>query len=479
VARVEAWSSRHRRLREAEQTKRHGPRSFVQWESGSLRSLADNRRSATHGWNTGVMAFVADDLAAWLIALMADGVRRRLTTLVLGDELDRALGSAAKAAIGQTAADLCPDDTEQAEQVAAVINEVFRTPVSDALLARPTTMLRAIEAGITNQLAVLDDASLTGTGVSSADVLGIPAGELADKLTDHLVQQIALRATRGGALEPLAAQLNHDRTHLQGQEIYDALLHIRSEILEAIAPLTVAARDALPQSPELPDIDRYVAECFDGLNIDEHEKAERRIAQLFQQLTRTEQRAVVEAILHVVTSSTDHATQLVGCALQEAADRLDPTLITIEDIEALDGAPQAPGNSPRGSAAVLLWQWAESNPGRVPVPLLSKLAQPSKQDWYVHSPARAGAKQLLLVRPSAQAIYDIMASSQDPNDRSYAVTDLVEVAKIEPRVVPIHLARRLAVDDEESVAAHGTKLLRMLSGITDADRWNYRHRFGI
>jgi hypothetical protein len=432
-----------------------------------------------HGWNTGVVAFVADDLSAWLIALLADGVRRRLTTLVLGDELDRALRSAAKAAIELTAADLCPDDDGRAEQVAAVINEVFRTPVSDALLARHTTMLKALEAGIINQLAVLDDASLTGTGVSSADALGIPAGVLADKLTGHLVQQITLRATRGGALEPLATQLNHDRTHLQGQEIYDALLHIRDEILEAIAPLTVATRTAQPHSPTLPEIASHVARCFDGLDIDEHEEAERRIAQLFQQLTRAEQRAVVEAILRVVTSSTEHTTQLVACALHEAADRLDPTLITIEDVEALDGAPQAPGNAPRGSAAVLLWQWAESNPGRVPVPLLSKLAQPSRQDWYVHSPARAGAKQLLLVRPSARAIYDTMAASQDQNDRFYSVADLVEVAEIEPRAVPIDLARRLALDDDESVAARGAELLRMLSSITDADRWNYRHRFGL
>lgn len=425
------------------------------------------------------MAFVADDLSAWLIALLADSVRRRLTTFVLGDELDRALRSAVKAAIELTAADLCPDDDERAEQVAAVINEVFRTPVSDAPLARHMTMLKTLEVGIINQMAVLDDASITGAGVSSAGALGIPAGVLADKLTGHLVQQITLRATRGGALEPLATQLNHDRTHLQGREIYEALLHIRDEILEAIAPLTVAARTVQPHSPTLPEIASHVARCFEGLDIDEHEEAERRIAQLFQQLPRAEQRAVVVAILGVVTSSTEHTTQLVACALHEAADRLDPTLITVEDVEALDGAPQAPGNTPRGSAAVLLWQWAESNPGRVPVPLLSKLAQPSRQDWYVHSPARAGAKQLLLVRPSARAIYDSMVASEDQNDRSYAVADLTEVAEIEPRAVPIDLARRLALDDDELVTARGTELLRMLSSITDADRWNYRHRFGL
>jgi hypothetical protein len=202
------------------------------------------------------VAFVADDLSAWLITVLAEGVRRKLTTLVLGDELDRALASSAKAAIGRTASDLCPDDDVQADHVGAVINEVFRKPVSGAVLARHATILKALEAGIADQLAVLDDASLTGTGLSSADVLGIPAGVVTDKLTGHLLQQIGLRATRGGALEPLATQLNHDRTHMQGQETYEALQRIRDEVLDAIAPLTVAARTLQPHSPTLPDIAR-------------------------------------------------------------------------------------------------------------------------------------------------------------------------------------------------------------------------------
>ena len=104
--------------------------------------------------------FVADDLGAWLIGLFADSVRRNLTTLVLGDELDRAVRSPATAAIDHTAAELCPGDS----QAAMVINEVFGAPISDALLAQHTTLLRALETGIAQQLAVLDDASLAGNG---------------------------------------------------------------------------------------------------------------------------------------------------------------------------------------------------------------------------------------------------------------------------------------------------------------------------
>ena len=113
----------------------------------------------------------------------------------------------------------------------------------------------------------------------------------------------------------------------------------------------------------------------------------------------------------MATTTKDHTTQLLGCNLLEAADRLDPMLIKIEDVEAL---AQSAHFSLRSGAAALLWQWAESNSGRVPVPLLSKLALPSTQDWYVHTAARAGAKQLLLRRAAARAIFDRMAASRDP-----------------------------------------------------------------
>ena len=50
------------------------------------------------------VVFVADDLAAWLIGLLADTGRKKLTTLVLGTEQERALRSAATAAVRLTAA---------------------------------------------------------------------------------------------------------------------------------------------------------------------------------------------------------------------------------------------------------------------------------------------------------------------------------------------------------------------------------------
>ena len=186
------------------------------------------------------MVFVADDLAAWLIFILADAGRKKLTTLILGDDQERALRSVATAAVQRTAAELCPGDDEQAEQLAMVVSEVFGEPVPLARLAADATVLEALLAGIARQLAVLDDASLTGTGRSSAEVLGVPGGVVAEKLTAHLLRDIVTRGARGGALFPLASQLNDDVTHLQGQRIETVLGQLADEVRQVLAWLDTA-----------------------------------------------------------------------------------------------------------------------------------------------------------------------------------------------------------------------------------------------
>jgi hypothetical protein len=144
------------------------------------------------------MAFVADDLGAWLIGLLAERARRKLISFVLGGEVERALHAAATTAIELTATALWADDAGRGEQAALIIKEVFRTPASDAIVAQRVTMLQALEAVIADQLAVLDDASLTGTDQSSADMLGVSAEEIAAELTDNLLLRIDASAARGG-----------------------------------------------------------------------------------------------------------------------------------------------------------------------------------------------------------------------------------------------------------------------------------------
>jgi hypothetical protein len=104
-----------------------------------------------------------------------------------------------------------------------VVSEVFREPKPGAALAGHARLLRALQARIAEKLAVLDDTAVTGTDQSSAEALGVPRGVLAKTLAHHLVHEIMLRGSGGGPLAPLADQLNHDRTYLQGQQIEGGL----------------------------------------------------------------------------------------------------------------------------------------------------------------------------------------------------------------------------------------------------------------
>ena len=80
---------------------------------------------------TANVVFGADDLGAWLVGLLADAGRKKLTMLMLGSDQERALRKAAAAAVQLTAAEVRPS-TEGADQLEMVISEVFREPVTGA-----------------------------------------------------------------------------------------------------------------------------------------------------------------------------------------------------------------------------------------------------------------------------------------------------------------------------------------------------------
>lgn len=125
-----------------------------------------------------------------------------------------------------------------------------------APLAGQATVLEALQAGIAGRLAVLGDAGLTGTGQSSADVLGVPGTVVAAKLTGHLLREIVVRGSRGEPLFPLASQLNDDVTHLQGQRIEAVLGQLAGEVRQTLARLdtthaVAAAPVALAQLPAM------------------------------------------------------------------------------------------------------------------------------------------------------------------------------------------------------------------------------------
>jgi hypothetical protein len=183
------------------------------------------------------VSFVADDLGAWLIGALADAIRKRLTTLVLGSDQERGLRSAATAAVELTAAELRPEGGQRAEALAMLISQVFTRPMPKRLLSGQATLLEALQTGIARQLAALDDRNSAGGRKSSAEMLGFSTSMIAEKLTTNLVREIIIRGTRGGPLTPLAAQLNHDVTHLQGKRLEGMLGQLANEVRIALAQI--------------------------------------------------------------------------------------------------------------------------------------------------------------------------------------------------------------------------------------------------
>lgn len=179
--------------------------------------------------NTG-MTFIADDLAAWLFGLLADEARRRVAALVLGSDLQRALRAAATAAVQRTARELQPGSDDQAEALALVVNHVFAARLPDTPPGNDATLLEALQAATAGQLALLSDASSTGVGKSSLQLLGVSPEALKDRLITYLVQEIMVRGADGGPLAALANQLDHDRAYLQGRRIEGMIGRLISEL---------------------------------------------------------------------------------------------------------------------------------------------------------------------------------------------------------------------------------------------------------
>jgi hypothetical protein len=193
--------------------------------------------------DNGDVVFVADDLTAWLIGMLADAGRRKLLAFVLGDEQERALRQACGAALTATADDLRPGDAAGADEVAMVIGEVFSPPAAQSADGRDT-LLEELQAGIAAQLAVLGDRDITAEpGLSSADMLGLTAAVVTEKLAGHLVREIIVRGLRGGPLQPLANQLGHDRNYLQGLRLEGKVDHLDDRLIIMLAILDQALAD--------------------------------------------------------------------------------------------------------------------------------------------------------------------------------------------------------------------------------------------
>jgi len=184
--------------------------------------------------DTASVVFVVDDLAGWLVGVLADAGRKKLIGFIFGDEQERALRPAASAAVQQAPHDLSPAGDEQATQLAAAVRKALKKSELAAPLTGQVTLMEALHASIAVQLAMVDDTDLTGVGRSAAAVPGVSGAVVADRLTSYLVREITVRGSHGGPLAPLADQLNHDLTHLQGQRVESKLDRLLAQVQDAL-----------------------------------------------------------------------------------------------------------------------------------------------------------------------------------------------------------------------------------------------------
>jgi hypothetical protein len=135
-----------------------------------------------------------------------------------------------------------------------------------------------------------------------------------------------------------------------------------------------------------------------------------------------------------VESSTDWETVSVAGYFLEAIAEIDVQLIPVDLLEELAEHGE---HAARIEAAVILFLLACTSPALVPIDLVARLAQPTREDWYVSTPALSTLKQLSLSRPGALAALDALARSKERDDREYAAAALRGVARIRPKVIPL------------------------------------------
>lgn len=247
-----------------------------------------------------------------------------------------------------------------------------------------------------------------------------------------------------------------------------------------IVPTSAAPGGATPvRHAATPDHDEIVVALLSGLDLGDHEKAQRRIYEAFATLARSDQLIVLERLMQriaIQANDEDSRDLLVTCSVVEAIDRLDPGLLAVQDVEDL---ARSQNYSVRSSAAQILWQWAEASPGRVPIALLGTLAQPNREDWYVQAPAMAAAKQLMLRRAEACEVFAGLASSENLEDRYACAVALLDVSRVVARAVPRNIVEALAADADLKVSEKAREVLHALIGVTAGEYWDYYRSFGL
>lgn len=247
-------------------------------------------------------------------------------------------------------------------------------------------------------------------------------------------------------------------------------------IVKQLRAWGVLARELKPAPPPLTE-PATVDDLIDGLQLGDHEEANRRAYDLLRGETRQSQAAVVDRLVRFMLTINSLSGDEVhrASSVLEAINRLDSSLVSNHELQALTNCEDF---TTRSCAAMIMWDRAVAAPDSVPLGLLGRLALPNQEDWYVQAPAMAATKQLLLHRPAARIIFDTLAQSEDSDDRYAVAAALLDVAKVNTLAVPGDLADMLTRDPQDSVAAKARELVAILADSPEGER-DPQSPFGI
>jgi hypothetical protein len=272
----------------------------------------------------------------------------------------------------------------------------------------------------------------------------------------------------------LPSNINPVWTSLDKDNPTSAFGAIRRQ-LDAWGVVPTIARTAASAPSVLPA--DFLESLFQGVGIGDHDQAQSRILGLFSKVGKDDQRRVARGIFEYFLSAPENGTDIhVVSSFLEACLRIDADLVEMHWVEQLCESAVVVH---RMSAAMILWDLAESVPGVVPLDLVARLARPATEDWYVFAPAIGAIKQLSLTRRAALEVIVNLSRSLSADDRDAAVRAFADLAKVDAALVPLAPIRGLARDSDPSVAEAAQALLPIISAISDDDRrWKYG-RFGL
>jgi hypothetical protein len=198
----------------------------------------------------------------------------------------------------------------------------------------------------------------------------------------------------------------------------------------------------------------------EGLRADDLASTQGHVRGILRNMPKPGQHTYIAQVVDVVRNGANWEERASAAHILEAAVEIDASLVPTD---LLDDLSRHADFSVRSSVAVILFLLACTNPGSVPLDLVSRLASSSTEDWYVFTPAWNAAKQMALSRPEAFALFDELSLSELQQDREYAATALEEIAAVNPAIVPLEIVARLVHDEEPTVVQFARKAERLVA----------------